>query len=97
MVFAFLRPEELVFGTLRNLQKIAQTEDVKASQERILHMVDGALLGGGADPRWRSGMAAGSPHAAAGDARDRVPPRRLRRVSVMLGEGLRRRAYLSSS
>jgi hypothetical protein len=43
MVFAFLRPEELVFGTLRNLQKIAQTEDLKASRERILHMVDRAL------------------------------------------------------
>jgi hypothetical protein len=37
MVIAFLRPEELVFG---NLQKIAQTEDLKASRERILHMVD---------------------------------------------------------
>jgi hypothetical protein len=43
MVFAFLRPEELVFGTLRNLQKIAQTEDLKASRERILHMVDRTL------------------------------------------------------
>jgi hypothetical protein len=38
-----VRPEELVFGTLRNLQKIAQTEDLKASRERILHMVDRAL------------------------------------------------------
>jgi hypothetical protein len=47
MVFAFLRPEELVFGTLRNLQKIAQTEDLKASRERILHMVDRASLGRG--------------------------------------------------
>jgi hypothetical protein len=38
-----LQPEERVFGTLRNLQKIAETEDLNANRARILHMLDRAL------------------------------------------------------
>lgn len=41
--FAALTPEQRVFGTLRNLQSIAQTEDMNANRDRIVRMIDRAI------------------------------------------------------
>lgn len=41
--FAFLKPEERVFRTLRNLQKIALEDDLNARREAIILALDRAL------------------------------------------------------
>ena len=43
MDFVSLTPKQRVFGTLRNLRKMAETDDLNASRAQIIRSLDRAL------------------------------------------------------